>query len=127
MQMAMGTPTAVYHGGMVHAAVRYFDPVAGRPGLPPQVAALVDEVETDYIHVHLVNIDIVEGKEVLLQAGGCAEHEFTEVLGEDGEGSPVRVDDRHLRVRLGPASQARLRIGLKRLAHQPTYARPDFD
>ena len=127
MQMAMGTPTAVYHGGMVHAALRYFDPKAKRPGLPPHVAALVDEVETDHIHVHLVNTDILEAKDVLLQAGGCAEHEFTEVLGEDGEAAPVRVDDRHLRVRLGPASQARLRVGLKRLTHQPTYARPVFD
>ena len=127
MQMAMGTPTAVYHGGMVHAAVRYFDPVAKRPGLPPHVAALVDEVETDHIHVHLVNTDIVESKEVLLQAGGVSEHEFTEVRRDDGEAAPVAVNGRHLRVRLGPASQARLRIGLKRLAHRPTYARPSFD
>jgi len=127
MQMAMGTPTAVYHGGMVHAAVRYFDPVAKRPGLPPHVAALVDQVETDYIHLHLVNTDILQEREVLLQAGGCAEHEFTELRSDDSDAAPMVVNDRHARVRLGPAAQVRLRIGLKRLAHRPTYARPAFD
>ena len=127
MQMAMGTPTAVYHGGMVHAAVRYFDPEARRPGLPPHVAALVDEVETDHIRLHLVNTDILEEREVLLQAGGCAEHEFTELRIEDADTAPTAVNARHVRVRLGPAAQTRLRIGLKRLAHTPTYARPAFD
>jgi len=127
MQMAMGTPTAVYHGGMVHAAVRYFDPAAKRPGLPPHVAALVDEVETDCIHVHLVNTDILEAREVLLQAGGCAEHEFIGVRSDEDDAAPTTVDDRHIRVRLGPAAHARLRIGLKRLAHRPTYEQPAFD
>jgi hypothetical protein len=125
MQMAMGTPTAVYHGGMVHAALRYFDPAGERPGLPPHMAALVDEVETDHICVHLVNTDILESREVVLQAGGCAEHEFGEVGADNGR-VPMSVDERHVRVRLGPAAQVRLRIGLKRLAHRPTYARPDF-
>ncbi len=127
MQMAMGTPTAVYHGGMVHAAVRYFDPVARRPGLPPHVAALVDTVETDHIHLHLVNTDIVAGKEVLVQAGGCAEHRFTDVRADDDESAPADVDDRYVRVRLAPAAQARLRLGLRRFAHRPTYAHPQYD
>ena len=127
LQMAMGTPTAVYHGGMLHAAVRYFDPATRRPGLPPCVAALADAVETDSIHVQLVNTDVLQTREVLLQAGACAEHEFTEVSRDETELAPTRIDDRHLRVIIGPAAQARLRIGLKRLAHQPTYARPAFD
>ena len=126
MQMAMGTPTAVYHGGMVHAALRYFDPAAGRPGLPPHMAALVDEVETDHICLHLVNTDILEQRDVILQAGGCAEHEFTELSAVDGN-TKLSIDDRHARVSLGPAAQVRLRIGLKRLAHRPTYTQPTFD
>ena len=127
MQLAMGTPTAVYHGGMVHAALRYFDAAARRPGLPPQVAALVDRVETDHIHVHLVNTDILASREVLLQAGACAEHEFTLVSAIDSDAAPRSIDARHLKVRLGPAAQVRLRIGLRRLVHPPTYAHPAFD
>ena len=124
--MAMGTPTAVYHGGMVHAAVRYYDAEAKRPGLPPHVAALVDEVGTNHIHVHLVNTDIVEGKQVVLQAGGCAEHEFTEVLVEAEGATPVTVDSQHVKVSLGPGAHGQLRIGLKRLAHVPSYAQPEL-
>ena len=91
------------------------------------MAALVDQIETDYIHVHLVNTDLLEAREVLLQAGGCAEHEFTQVRSDDSDAAPTTIDDRHLRLRLGPAAQVRLRLGLKRLAHRPTYARPAFD
>lgn len=126
MQMAMGTPTAVYHGGMVHAAVRYYDAVARRPGLPPHVAALVDEVGTDHIHVQLVNTDIVEGKQVVLQAGGCAEHEFTDILVEAEGATPVTVDGQHVKVSLGPGAHAQLRIGMQRLAHAPSYSQPDL-
>ncbi|MFA6107962.1 MAG: hypothetical protein WDA75_04245 [Candidatus Latescibacterota bacterium] len=126
MQMAMGTPAAVYHGGMVHAAVRYFDPAARRPGLPPGVAALVDEVQNDYLHVHLVNTDLLQAREVVLQAGGCAEHQFIDVRRDGSEAAPVAVDGRHLKVRLGPAAQARLRIGMKRLVNRPTYDQPDL-
>ena len=126
MQMAMGTPTAVYHGGMIHAAVRYYDAEAKRPGLPPNVAALVDEVGNDHIHVHLVNTDIVEGKQVVLQAGGCAEHEFTEVLVEAKGATPVTVDSQHVKVNLGPGAHGKLRVGLKRLAHTPSYSQPEL-
>ena len=127
IQMAMGTPTAVYHGGMVHAVLRYFDPIEKRPGLPPGMAALVDQVETDHIHLHLVNTDILETREVLLQAGGCAEHEFTTAQNDEEGSSPVTIDGRHMRVRVGPGSQAKLKIGLKRLSHRPTYTQPNFD
>ena len=126
MQMAMGTPAAVYHGGMVHAALRYYDAAARRPGLPPHVAALADQVGTDYIHVQLVNTDILEGKQVVLQAGGCAEHEFTEVLVEGEGAKPVAVDSRYVKVALGPGAHGNLRIGLKRFAHVPTYAQPEL-
>ena len=38
VQMTMGTPAAVYHGGLLHAGVRYFDPKRRRPGLPEHIA-----------------------------------------------------------------------------------------
>jgi len=84
----------------------------------------VDEVGTDHIHVHLVNTDIVEGKQVVLQAGGCAEHEFTQVLADVEGATPVTIDGQYLKVALGPAAHAKLRIGMKRLAHTPTYLQP---
>ena len=91
------------------------------------MAALVDKIETNHIHLHLVNTDILESREVMLQAGGCAEHEFTNAQSDEEGSSPVAIDDRHMRVRIGPGSQTKLKIGLKRLAHRPTYNRPSFD
>jgi hypothetical protein len=84
----------------------------------------VDEVGDDQIHVQLVNTDLVEGKQVVLQAGGCAEHAFTEVLSETEGAKPVTVDGRYVKVALGPGAHAKLRFGLKRFAHTPTYAQP---
>jgi hypothetical protein len=111
---------------MVHAALRYYDAVAKRPGLPPGVAALVDQVGDDQIHVQLVNTDLVESKTVVLQAGGCAEHEFTEALSEGQGAAPTEVHDRYLEVALGPGAHANLRLGLKRFAHTPTYKQPEL-
>ena len=38
VQMAMGTPAAIYNGGLLQAHVRYFDPRERRPGLPSSTA-----------------------------------------------------------------------------------------
>jgi len=114
---------------MVHAAVRYFDPEARRPGLPPYVAALVDRVETDHIRVHLVNTDVLDARQILLQAGACGEHAFVDAAVEgptDGGGAPQPVDSKLLRVRLGPSAQGRIRIGIRRFAHRPSYEFPTF-
>lgn len=124
LQMAMGTPTAVYHGGMVHAAVRYFDPASKRPGLPPHVAALADEVETEHVTIHLVNTDILETRDVVVQAGGCAEHLFTRVEVVGGGATPIDAETGTVTVRLGPGAQGRIKLGLKRLSRRPTYEQP---
>jgi hypothetical protein len=129
MQMAMGTPAAIYHGGIVHATVRYFDPAAQRPGLPAYTAALVEPQTDDGFHVNLVNTDILEPRDLIIQAGAFAEHEFIDAR-VDGAATPsaaTPVDDRYVRVRLGPAVHARIHCRLKRLCHQPTYDRPSFD
>ena len=60
------------------------------------------------------------------QAGGCAEHEFTEVLSEVGGATPVTVDGRYVKVALGPGAHGSLRIGLKRFAHAPSYSQPEL-
>ena len=107
VQMAMGTPAAMYNGGMLQAHLRYFDPQHHRPGLPEHVAALVDRVSADQVSVSLVNTDPVEGRAVLLQAGSFGEHCFTRARLETREGAdqPVEVGGKYLRVHLGPGAQ----------------------
>jgi hypothetical protein len=127
IQMAMGTPAAVYHGGLLHAHVRYFDPQRKRPGLPEHVAALVESITPEGMTLSLVNTDPLQGCDVIVQAGAFGEHRFTEVSlkGQEGDGAQ-RVDSKHLVVRLGPAAQARLKLSVERFANPPTYAFPPF-
>jgi hypothetical protein len=125
IQMAMGTPAAIYHGGLLHASVRYFDPEAGRPGLPDDVAALVAEITPEGVTVTLVNTNPLVARDVVVQAGGFGEHQFTEVRDAEAPASPaVAVNDRYLRVKLAPWSQARLRVTMDRYVNRPTYDFP---
>lgn len=124
IQMAMGTPAAIYHGGILHASVRYFDPQGRRSGLPQGVAALVEKITPQGIVLTLVNTDPLAGCPAIVQAGGFAEHEFTTLRSGDGETQPVGSP--WLRVELGPSAQARLELGIRRFARRPTYALGPF-
>ena len=66
-------------GNILHTRLFYYDPVRSRPGLPERVAALVERIEPAGVHVRLVNLDPVEARSVVVQAGAYGEHEFTEV------------------------------------------------
>jgi hypothetical protein len=126
IQMAMGSPAAVYHGGLLHSQVRYFDPERGRPGLPESVAALVEQVAPESVDLTLVNTDALQSRTVIVQAGGFGEHQFTVAGLRDSPAAepPQRVDAPHLAVRLGPCAQARLYLGMRRYVHPPSYAYP---
>jgi hypothetical protein len=110
VQLTLGAPYPVYHGGLLHATVRHFDPVRRRPGLPEDVAALVDGVSTDAVSLQLVNVGDAE-REVVVQAGAFGEHAF-----EDG--------GRFVHVRLAPHAGMRLRLGLRRRVATPNYDLP---
>jgi len=128
-QMALGTPGAVYHGGLLHTSVRYFDPQRRRAGLPEAVAALVERVEPGAIMLTLVNTDLLEAREVIVQAGAFGEHLFTTAQRVQAAASAehsLRVESPWLRVRLGPAAQGRLRLGLRRFARTPSAALPPW-
>jgi hypothetical protein len=125
LQMATGSPAAVYLGGLLHADVRYFDPQARRAGLPPDVAALVSESAAERITLTLVNLDPLRERAVVLQAGSFGEHEFiqgTAAWGEQTES--VDVYGKHVRVELAPGAQVQLRLGVRRNVHRPSYEFP---
>jgi len=121
VQLMLGAPNHIYHGGLLFASIRYFDPERRRPGVPPDVAALVDRVSGDSIRVNLVNVNPVEPRTVILEAGMFGEHQFTEV---SQEGNRVPVNGRFFQVRLRPGTTATLEVGMKRYSNQPTYAFP---
>ena len=120
-QMTLGAPHSIYNGGLLRATVRYFDVDARRAGLPPDVAALVYDLQADKAGVELVNVG-PESRTLIVQAGAFAEHSFTAV--ELDGAAPQAVDAPHLEVQLPPATSARLDLGLRRFARTPTYAFP---
>ena len=120
-QVTMGAPQSVYTGGLLRATVRYFDADRARPGLPLDVAALVDRLEGDGAGVQLVNLNACETRNLIVQAGAFAEHEFVELTCED---QSLPVESRYFAVQLPPAATIRLDVGMRRFAHRPTYAFP---
>jgi len=108
-------------GNVVHCRVRYFDPRRRRAGLPEDVAALVEQLTADQTVLTLVNVNQIEPREVVVQAGGFAEHRWT---GVTCEGRTLPADTPTLTVRLDPGAGARLTLGTKRYVNPPTLAHP---
>ena len=103
------------------ARLRYFDPVRRRAGLPEDVAALVDSMTDDSINVTLVNLSAVDARELVVQAGAYAEHEFGTLTVGD-ETTPINGEQ--FTVRLQPGCGARLQLTMDRYSRQPTMSFP---
>jgi hypothetical protein len=114
----------LHHGNrtlVLHARLRYFDPDRRRPGLPADVAALVETMTGDETVVTLVNVSPVHVRRVIVQAGAYGEHEFTTAA---ADAAPLAVNGQRLVVELAPGAGARIKLGMKQYAHQPTLAWP---
>jgi hypothetical protein len=109
------TTGGYFPGGRIwvlHSRLRYFDPDRRRAGLPEDVAALVHELSADSVTVTLVNVNQVEARDVIVQAGAYAEHQFT-----DSNSSALTV-------RLAPGAGKKLTLKMKRYANRPNLAFP---
>ncbi|MBX2921687.1 MAG: hypothetical protein KF746_05775 [Chitinophagaceae bacterium] len=132
VQTTMGTPQTIYNGGLLRATLRYFDADKKQPGLPKDVAALVEGLEENRTVVHLVNLSITESRRVILQAGAFGEHAFSSVSyqrqkeNENNEPEVVKsdVNSAYFVVALPPSTSIKLDIGMRRFVHQPSYAFP---
>ncbi len=127
VQLMWGAPMHISHGGLQHAAVRYYDAHSERPGLPPGVAALVHSISADSVTLELVNTDQLATHSVVVQAGTFREHQFTTctVLEPDrSTGTPTDVNSEWLEVELGPGAGARLELGTRRYINDPSYETP---
>lgn len=134
-QVTMGAPQTVYNGGLLRARVRYFDTGRQRPGLPEDVAALVEKLEDKNTTVKLVNLNVADTQKLIIQAGAFGEHLFTEIKYQDvkveGRDRKISVTDRtiavnskYVEVVLPPATSITLQLGMNRNVNKPTYAFP---
>ena len=123
VQLTMGAPLPHYNGGLLVTRLRHFDALRRRPGLPPDVAALVSGLSDDRAELSVVNVSPTERRELLIQAGGMGEHEFTEVE-VDGASRRVPVNGKTLALALPPLTRARFVLGMKRFVHEPSLTPP---
>ncbi len=139
VQLTTGAPQVIYNGGLLHCRVRYFDADRQRPGLPPDVAALVTTLEPNQIGMHLVNLSPFHARRVIVQAGGFGEHQFESVtyegLTSDYPGSQKQyaapqvetqsmkadLNEPYLEIELPPASQIVLDLTMARYVNEPAY------
>ena len=123
VQLMLGGPPpgAPLIGGPLHCRVRYFDPQRRRAGIPPDVAALVERLESDNASLNLVNTHATEAREVVVQGGAYGEHQILAVTHQSVE---TAVDNRHFSVHLAPGTGALLQLRMQRYARQPTLTFP---
>jgi hypothetical protein len=121
VRLMLGGLSPKYQGEVLHARVRYFDPVRRRPGLPEDVAALVDSLKPDSTSIILVNLNPSEPRSLIVQGGGYGEHLCEQVA---AEGRTISVHSTSFRVRLAPGAGGRLTIAMKRYAATPALAQP---
>ena len=121
IQLMLGGIHPGHRGQVLHARVRYFDPVARRAGVPRGVDALVEALDDTSVTLSLVNTDQLNPRTVLIQAGGYAEHQFTG-LKHGTLDSPLDADT--LSVRLAPGAGGRLRLAMERYTNRPSMRFP---
>jgi hypothetical protein len=142
VQLTWGGPQVPYNGGSSQARVRYFDAEARRPGLPPDVAALVSSIRPEATVVTLVNLAGDETRTVVVQAGAFGEHDIVSATystadanwaGHDTEyiAHPVQlgtagidVGGPWLDVTLAPGTQITLTLALDVRVRPPSYRTP---
>lgn len=121
VQLMLGANDPGKDGNILHSRLRYFDPVRRRPGLPEDVAALVEKIRPDNVVVTLVNTSPVHARDLIVQTGAFAEHQCLEV---QSAGRNVPVNAPYFTVRLEPGSGASLTVVMKRYANQPSAVLP---
>jgi hypothetical protein len=121
IQLMLGGIHVTRVASVLHCRLRYFDPVSRRPGVPEGVAALVSELSDEAATVTLVNLDQVHAKELVVQAGGYAEHQFLSA-GVGEENVPINADQ--FAIRLAPGCGATIRLKMERYVNQPTMRFP---
>ena len=115
--LALGANHPGTSGNILHSRLLYFDPARGRVGLPEDVAALVETITPQGLRLRLVNVNAIEPRTVVVQAGAYGEHRF-------GQVGDVAVNGNVFEARLGPGAGGVLEIGMELWKNPPKLRQP---
>jgi len=125
VQLMLGAPNHIYHGGLLHTSVRYFDPMNKRPGIPQDVAALVERITPESVSLKLVNLHPTESRKVIIQGGMFGEHKIKRVRQViDYPFQFYTINKKYFEVELGPGASGQLELDMERFAYSPSYRFP---
>ena len=125
LQTTCGGPQVIYHGGLLHTKLRYFDPTGGRPGLPPDVGALVENIDHNHLTLLLCNTSLLHERRILVQGGSFGEHRLRGIEVLDAEGHDIpRLAEKVMDISLQPGRSLHLVLHLDRYFFRPSYSRP---
>src|SRR5262249_4035876 len=111
VRLMLGGLPPKHQGEVLQARLRYFDPVRRRPGLPADVAALVDSLKDHSTSLVLVNLNQTEPRTVIVQGGAYGEH-FCEQVATEERTTAVRKPS--FQVSMAPGCGGRLTITMTR-------------
>jgi hypothetical protein len=127
VQLTLGGPMHISHGGLQHGSLRYWDAGKKRPGLPQGVSALVTNLTQASVALQLVNTDLIHHRELVVQAGTFGEHSFTKVDVMDAAGrilQSMELAGTWLEVAMPAGTGLILNFTLKRYVNKPSYGMP---
>jgi hypothetical protein len=123
--MVFGGPMHISHGGLQHGKVRFFDGQLKRPGLPPDVAVIVDGMDATTLSMQVANIGSA-AQELFIQAGTFGEHRFesVEITGADGTVQNMDIASKWFALDLVGGAVASLKFKISRYVNDPSYETP---
>ncbi|MHA6724075.1 hypothetical protein [Sphingomonas sp. RS2018] len=117
------SPTSPNQGGtLLFARLRHFDADRRRPGLPQDVAALVEKLDDTGTTLSLVNLNPAEARRMIVRGGGYGEHRIEAVRIGDRR---IAVGSRDVAILLAPGAGARLVLEMRRHSQVPTLDWPE--
>lgn len=121
VELTMGGLPPGRTGLVLHCRLRYFDVDRRRAGLPDDVAALVQKMTADEAVVTLVNVNQIQPRTLIVQAGAYGEHRIeTAKLDE----STLTVNGNRFTVTLNPGCGGTLTLKMTRYANPPRAQGP---
>ena len=98
-----------------------YDPARERPGLPKDVAVMVESIGEEKIGLQVVNTSQSEPRTLVLQAGAYGENRWESVRWRHKD---RKIESHYFAVRLEPGAGGRLVLERERLANRPGTGLP---